>query len=447
MKKLKLLWLLWLFSLIWLNFSSAWLVRSNDIPINSTAWTSFNGVLNLPYNWTWSSFVCFNPYYDDIDWVTFEEYTYIGVFSDWPNPSVLDIGSSPYFGFSYPICWLISDSSLSYNYSVNTFYSAWVNSLSYFQVYNSDSSSSCDYSQYESQISSLSWSLASCQSSLSSCQSQLPSGWSCKVSNFNSLAYTWELTLTANSTTNIIDFNSSPNKTMCITLNGDLWNQNYLKLWFNNNKTAVASDSQEYWYDQTWKTVCLYANKRYFNINNPKATTPTITYQIYFLNDLLNKSVPCEEWFLWYTQSQCESEYNLIPISSITQSYCVSNNLCPTIPDNECWTWEFNDWSALWINNIQHLGASNIFINIPEEISWDYAYTNNDNNMNIDIEWYNVDYDYINWVVDLQKYTPTSEDFTNIVSNLWSYFKILLFLVFAFLIIRWIKNIFKSKKL
>ena len=142
-----------------------------------------------------------------------------------------------------------------------------------------------------------------------------------------------------------------------------------------------------------------------------------------------------------YTIQQCQTEYNLIPISSVDQNYCTSNNLCPS-----WWTpWDCpNVWvSNIWINDIFHPWAFNVIMNIPEEIDRDYAYTNSWQNMNIDVVWYNVDYDYIDWVVDSQNYKPSSSDLSSIVSQIIPLFVpwlcIILLLYFIF---RFIKKIF-----
>lgn len=146
-----------------------------------------------------------------------------------------------------------------------------------------------------------------------------------------------------------------------------------------------------------------------------------------------------------YTSLECQTEYNLIPIEEVDQAYCESNNLCPA-----WWTPSDcpNVWvSNLFINDIFHPGAFNIIMNIPEEISRDYAYTNSWYNFNLDIEWYNVDYEKMQSVIDLQSYKPSSEDFTQIVWLLAPYTKIILFFVFLFIIWAWIKKPFKSKRL
>ena len=153
----------------------------------------------------------------------------------------------------------------------------------------------------------------------------------------------------------------------------------------------------------------------------------------------MNTSLPI------YTSQQCQTAYSLIPISSVDSSYCTSNNLCPS-----WWTPSDcpNVWvSNLFINDIFHPGAFNIIMNIPEEISRDYAYTNSWYNFNLDIEGYNVDYEKMQSVIDNQSYIPTEEDFQNIIAILTPYTKIIVFFVFLFIVWAWIKKPFKSKKL
>ena len=158
----------------------------------------------------------------------------------------------------------------------------------------------------------------------------------------------------------------------------------------------------------------------------------------------------CNLWWAYFwkncismTSLQCQTEYNLIPISSVDQNYCTSNNLCPS---NECpsYTWDLMPWvSNIWINDIFHPWAFNIYMNIPQELDRDYAYTNSWANFNLDIVGYNVDYDYIEWIVDHQNYKPTSEEFSIIVSQIIPLFVpwlcIILLLYFIF---RFIKKIF-----
>ena len=140
---------------------------------------------------------------------------------------------------------------------------------------------------------------------------------------------------------------------------------------------------------------------------------------------------------------QCQTEYNLIPISSVDSNYCTTNNLCPSedcpeYPDNpNIWT------SNIYINDVFHPGAFNVIINIPEEIDWDYAYTNSWSNFNLDVVWYNQDQEMIQWWIDTNNYKPTSEDFTNIFTNFSNFWWLLIAALFVILVFYFIKKIFK----
>lgn len=137
------------------------------------------------------------------------------------------------------------------------------------------------------------------------------------------------------------------------------------------------------------------------------------------------------------TENYCTNKFsNLIDESDIDSSYCESNNLCSSVS-----TWDSN-WSSLYINDIQHLGSSSIFITIPEEFNWYYNYL--DSWMYIDIEGYNVDYDKINDIVAIQNYKPDSDDFSNLVKNvLPTFVPWLVIILFIYFIFRFIRKIFK----
>ena len=187
-----------------------------------------------------------------------------------------------------------------------------------------------------------------------------------------------------------------------------------------------------------------WLHAQYLNWNHELANSygSCTSWDIYFGTDWTTCSFQIASYvFDYYTSQQCQTEYNLIPISSVDQNYCTTNNLCPS-----WWTPSDcpNVWvSNLWINDLFHPWAFNIVMNIPEEIDRDYAYTNSWQNMNIDVVWYNVDYDYIDWVVDSQNYKPNSDDLSSIVSQIIPLFVpwlcIILLLYFIF---RFIKKIF-----
>ena len=155
-----------------------------------------------------------------------------------------------------------------------------------------------------------------------------------------------------------------------------------------------------------------------------------------------------EVWVLYYstntldtpmTSLECQTEYNLIPISSVDSSYCTTNNLCPS---NSC---PVGSWwvSSLYINDILHVGAPFIYMDIPQEIGWDYVYTQWWTNMIIDVEWYNVDYDKIEGIVNTQSYTPDEYDLNSIITNVIPLFvPWLVIILFIYFIFRLIKKIF-----
>ena len=232
---------------------------------------------------------------------------------------------------------------------------------------------------------------------------------------------------------------------------------------------TVNSNNQWTRYTNTWDFTCIVLNSctRYANNSFMMAFDDYVSYAINL--DFVWWTIPSNfsrgMWYCFtnraefyvsssecnitmnrykvneYTSLQCQTEYSLIPISEVDSSYCQSNNLCPS------W-WTPSDCPNVWISNvfindIFHPGAFNIIMNIPDEVDWDYAYTNSWNNLNIDIVWYNVDYEYMDWVVDIQTYKPNSDDFSVLVSQIVPLFVpwlcIILLLYFIF---RFIKKIF-----
>lgn len=145
-----------------------------------------------------------------------------------------------------------------------------------------------------------------------------------------------------------------------------------------------------------------------------------------------------------YTQLQCENEYNLIPESSVTSAYCEEtfNLIDPESCPSSWWTWDIN-WSNFFVNSHQINGASNIYLWLPEFLTWDYTYIDNWSTLEIDVEneW---NPEYIEDILTVQTYHPSSEDFTQ--SFTWTlvllmpYIIITLFIIFVW---RLIKRIFK----
>ena len=219
----------------------------------------------------------------------------------------------------------------------------------------------------------------------------------------------------------------------------DFW---FVCIKWNWNVTTQISFNNSDWYQiGTTSEYCFTTKKFYLKRTTSSSSSNNVSYSIFITKD----SPLLTEY--QYTSLECQTEYNLIPISSVDQNYCTTNNLCPacsTCPTCPVWSWGV---SSLYINNILHVGAPIINMTIPEEIDWDYDYTMWGNNMNIDVVWYNVDYDAVQDIIDIQSYTPTSEEFQYVIWLLAPYTKIIILFVFLFIIWAWIKKPFKSKKL
>ena len=99
------------------------------------------------------------------------------------------------------------------------------------------------------------------------------------------------------------------------------------------------------------------------------------------------------------------------------------------------------NWSALFVNSLQFPGKPIVNILIPDYITWDYSDDENSFNLSVGSGY---DVDYINSVIDINSYRPTSEDFTDVfVSGLtliMPYIVIVLFIIFSW---KLIKRIFK----
>lgn len=132
------------------------------------------------------------------------------------------------------------------------------------------------------------------------------------------------------------------------------------------------------------------------------------------------------------TKEECQLDYNLIPSEEIWESYCVSNDLCP-VSEN---------YSNIIINGISFPWKPVINIDIPDYITWDYTWTDSSFDLFVGSGY---DVDYINSIVDINSYRPTSEDFTDLfvggLTLVFPYIVISLFIVFVW---KLIKRIFKS---
>lgn len=239
--------------------------------------------------------------------------------------------------------------------------------------------------------------------------------------------------------------------------NTNVYSETYSTLWYPSDNWYVCFNIRDWWWNSRMViSFNGYNNRRYItdyvytrdlfwcfwyatnwwnytlNITDENWAWLTFVIDLYYLP--MDYSIT--SWNPWYTSLQCQTEYNLIPIESVDSNYCTTNNLCPVCPSCPVWSWSL---SNVYINNILHVGAPNIIMNIPEEIDWDYAYTQWWNNMNIDIVWYNVDYEKMQEVIDIQNYKPWSEDLNNVITSVvplfvpWLCIILLLYFIFRFI--------------
>lgn len=155
------------------------------------------------------------------------------------------------------------------------------------------------------------------------------------------------------------------------------------------------------------------------------------------INSSVSIPIECDEKL---TSFQCQQEYNLIPIEYVDQNYCEINNLCPA------WSWSVecpNEWfSRLSINWIDQDQSLLYQVNIPDYLSYDYIHYS-DQISDLNLNGYNEDTDYIQWIIDVQNYKPTSEDFTSVFMNIIPYMKIIIFVLFLMLVWKMLKKVFK----
>lgn len=231
----------------------------------------------------------------------------------------------------------------------------------------------------------------------------------------NSVDYPWQFDFHLYSVNWEVDLSPSLKWITCVNLDRDSW-------W-------TLYDWESTYTFSNWNTYCTDSNTVILNTNWYYA------YYWYVFGETFIK-----QFYPDYTSLQCQTEYNLIPISSVDTNYCVENQLCP----NESWTGDFSgdlQFSNLYINDILHPWKQNIFVNIPDYIMWDYNVVGDDFNIYVGSGY---DVDYINSVIDINSYRPTSSDFTNVfvggLTLVFPYIVIVLFIVF---IRKLIKRIFK----
>lgn len=233
--------------------------------------------------------------------------------------------------------------------------------------------------------------------------------------------------------------NSADYWVYCIKANRISW-WIYFNFWYSYSQNLVnAWDYMTvYLTPNSPHIACFYINQPYIWVwllwYDPSSVELDMSYELFRLDELLAESLPI------MTKWECQAEYNLIPIEEIDINYCVGNWLCPS----EMWSWDYTwdlQYSNLYINDILHPWKQNIFVNIPDYIQWDYSVSDDDFNLYV---WSGYDLDYIESVIDINSYRPTSEDFTNVfVSGLTLVMPYIVIALFIIFVRKLIKRIFK----
>lgn len=199
---------------------------------------------------------------------------------------------------------------------------------------------------------------------------------------------------------------------------------------YNTFNGSYALNIQNWHWSWEWNAFWLWScatSRLYFSTDNSNCTFQVAAYKY--------DQTPM-------TSLECQTEYNLIPVSEVTANYCKLNY--DLIDPADC---PINEWtgtivrSNLTINNTPYAQNQNINVYIPDFLAWNVAF--NDFNTTIEVEGYNADEDYINNVIDQEKLTPTNEDFTNMILALTWFIPYLFIALLFFWIVRIINRIWK----
>lgn len=142
----------------------------------------------------------------------------------------------------------------------------------------------------------------------------------------------------------------------------------------------------------------------------------------------------CQSNTSWFNDqlNNCNLSLNACN-SSLTN--CLQYN-CPEVD----YTWDLQR-SNIYINNILHPWRQFVNIEIPDYITWDYSVGDDDFNLYV---WSGYDVDYIESVIDINSYRPTSDDFTNVfVSGLTLVMPYIVIVLFIIFVRKLLKRIFK----
>lgn len=212
-----------------------------------------------------------------------------------------------------------------------------------------------------------------------------------------------------------------------------------INIWFNSSLQYVDNLWYRIYSDNPSVSpyFCIFSNLRYIFFYNTSSSQIDVNYKFFKLNALINTQLPV------LTSLECQTEYNLIPISEVTANYCALNFWM--IDPQECpinqWTWAIVR-SNLMINDIPYAQNQNINVFIPDFLAWNIAF--NDFNTVIEVEWYNADEEYIQNVINQEKLTPTNKDIEEMITwFMTNYFPYLALAIVFLYLARKIYKIFK----
>jgi len=199
--------------------------------------------------------------------------------------------------------------------------------------------------------------------------------------------------------------------------------------WTECTTLTFQASSSKPWFYREYAPECQTCSPQY---TSEECQTEYWLVSSWVLNSCQSDLTSCQSSLSGWDNSLNNCSNNLLSCQSSLSS-CIAWN-CP-LDD-----WDVQ-WSSLFINNIQHIWAPLININIPEEISWDY--TSSTGSFDLDVEGYNVDADYIEWVINIQNSKPTTEDFNKIITQVIPLFvPWLVIILFIYFVFKFIKKIF-----
>lgn len=237
------------------------------------------------------------------------------------------------------------------------------------------------------------------------------------------------------------NFYSSNVWTYCVKINSFSSNDDFLQLWtsYHNNWSFDLNNTQFININSNDSPTMTCFFFQYWNIvvKNSSSSVSNFSYDIFKLSDLLAENLPI------MTSLECQTEYNLIPISSVDSNYCEINWLCPACPVCPELSWWLSNFYIYSDWRYVHLSWTyNYYVNIPDYLDYSYDYSNWWDDLDLDI-WVSVDTWYISSVKWVQGSIPNQVDLNNIITWVLPLFVpwlcIILLLYFIF---RFVKKVF-----